>query len=50
MANTNMVDWKAIGIYAAFFIGGIAVGTFLLGPMVEKIKNKKKTESTTAKA
>ena len=49
MANTNDTDWKSIGFYAAFLVGGILVGAFLLGPFIEKQKNKKKTEPASAK-
>lgn len=55
MANNNDIAWAPILYCVGAGIAGLAIGTFLVAPMVQKMKakkamdNKKKTTATPAK-
>jgi hypothetical protein len=44
------IDMKMIYWCVGAFLVGIAVGAFVAAPAIQKIKNKKKTETPPAKA
>ena len=44
MAQDNDIAWKPILFCVGAGIAGIALGTFLVAPMVQKMKAKKEAE------
>lgn len=48
-STSKDTDWKMVGWGVGILIGGILVGAMFLGPVVQKIKDKKKKSEAPAK-